>query len=231
MANVNSIKSVNGYPIASTNPPNGNIVIGNSFTSNTTGSNNTAYGVNALSANIDGSNNTAIGFEALKLNTSGTNNTALGYQAGSNITTGSNLTCIGSGSAASASTAVNEITLGNGAITTLRCQVQTITAISDARDKNNINPLPIGIDFINDLNPVEFDWNKRDGSKVDIHDIGFIAQELKASQEKLGVTVPKLLYESNPDRLEASYGTLLPIMVKAIKELKLELEQLKQNAA
>ena len=28
-----------------------------------------------------------------------------------------------------------------------------------------------------------------------------------------------LVYESNPDKLEASYGTLLPILVKAVQEL------------
>jgi len=102
----------------------------------------------------------------------------------------------------------------------LRCAQTTITAISDQRDKKNIVPLPIGLEFINELNPVEFDWNMRDGGKVDIHEFGFIAQELKSAQEKLGIKVPNLVYEANPDKLEASYGTLLPVMVKAIQELK-----------
>jgi hypothetical protein len=111
----------------------------------------------------------------------------------------------------------------------LRCAVTTITSLSDARDKKNINPLPLGLEFINDLNPVEFDWNMRDGGKVDIHDFGFIAQELKASQVKLGITVPNLVYESNPDRLEASYGALLPLIVKSIQELKSENNALKSE--
>jgi len=76
----------------------------------------------------------------------------------------------------------------------------------------------------------------RDGGKVDIHEFGFIAQELKSAQEKLGIKVPNLVYESNPDKLEASYGTLLPVMVKAIQELKelcakqqLEIDELKST--
>ena len=59
----------------------------------------------------------------------------------------------------------------------------------------------------------------RDGGKVDIPEMGFIAQDLQQVQEETGITVPRLVSDSNPDRLEASYGTLLPIMVKATQEL------------
>jgi hypothetical protein len=209
ISNTGIYSTINGYPIANTNPQNSNMVLGSTLTSNTTGA-----------------NNTALGFESLNSNSTGNNNTALGYQAGNNITTGSNNMCLGNSSTASISTASNEITLGNSNITALRCQVQSISSLSDARDKKNINPLPVGLEFISDLNPVEFDWNMRDGGKVDIHEFGFIAQELKASQEKLGITVPNLVYESNPEKLEASYGALLPIMVKATKELKTTIDYL-----
>ncbi|MBK6505544.1 MAG: hypothetical protein IPG02_07720 [Ignavibacteria bacterium] len=33
--------------------------------------------------------------------------------------------------------------------------------------------------------------------------------------------------KDNPDKLEATYGNLLPVMVKAIQELKVESEKLK----
>jgi hypothetical protein len=49
--------------------------------------------------------------------------------------------------------------------------------------------------------------------------MGFIAQELKQVQEETGITVPNLVSDKNPDRIEASYGTLLPILVKAVQEL------------
>ena len=59
----------------------------------------------------------------------------------------------------------------------------------------------------------------RDGGKVDIPAIGFIAQDLQQVQKDTGIVIPNLVYESNPERLEASYGTLLPVLVKAVQEL------------
>ena len=59
----------------------------------------------------------------------------------------------------------------------------------------------------------------RDGGKVDIKEFGFIAQELQKSQKDEGVTVPGLVYDSNPDKLEAAYGYLVPVLVKAFQEL------------
>ena len=35
--------------------------------------------------------------------------------------------------------------------------------------------------------------------------------------------------DENPERLEASYGKLVPILVKAIQELKQEIEELKKQ--
>jgi len=69
------------------------------------------------------------------------------------------------------------------------------------------------------LRPVAFDWNMRDGGKVGMHEFGFIAQELQEAQVSTGIIVPNLVSTENPDRLEASAGTLLPVLVKAIQEL------------
>ena len=77
----------------------------------------------------------------------------------------------------------------------------------------------MGLDFVNKLNPVKFTWDSRDGSKKDLEEFGFIAQELKQAQEEIGIILPNLVNENNPDKLEASYGTLIPVLVKAIKEL------------
>ena len=59
----------------------------------------------------------------------------------------------------------------------------------------------------------------RDGGKVDIPEIGFIAQDLQQVQQDTGITIPNLVYAVNPEKLEASYGTLLPLLVKSIQEL------------
>ena len=40
-----------------------------------------------------------------------------------------------------------------------------------------------------------------------------------------------LVYESNPDKLEATYGNLIPTMVQAIKELSTKNEALEARLA
>ena len=202
--------------------------------SNTTGSYNTANGLYALFSNTTGSYNTANGVYALLSNTTGSQNTANGLNAGYGVgtnpnTTGSNNTFIGNESVGASSTASNVITLGNGSITTLRCQVTTITALSDERDKKNIVPLNAGLDFLTRLRPVSFTWNTRDKAKVDVEDTGFIAQELLAVQEDTGITIPNLVSQENPDKLEAGYGTLIPVLVSAVQELTAMVKQLQDE--
>ena len=66
----------------------------------------------------------------------------------------------------------------------------------------------------------------RDGGKVDIPECGFIAQELQAVQKDTNMTIPGLVYDVNPEKLEASAGTLLPVLVSAIKELNAKVSEL-----
>lgn len=192
---------------------------------NTTGSYNVAVGAEALYSNSTSSNSTAVGYQA-GYSSTGAGNTFLGYTAGTAVTSGSNLTVIGNTAAASSATATNEITLGNSSIATLRCQVTTITSLSDARDKKDIAPIDAGLNLVQQLKPVSFLWNMRDGGKVDIPDTGFIAQDLLEAQEAAGVHIPGLVYTADADRLEAGYGKLIPIMVKAIQEQHALIEQL-----
>lgn len=194
----------------------------------TTASNTVTIGFNANDST--GTNNTVIGFEALYSNSSGAgaSNTALGYQAGNTNTSGNNNTFLGNGAVGASATASNVITLGNSSIATLRCQVTTITALSDARDKTDIAELGAGLDFINALAPVSFTWNMRDGGKVGEPDTGFIAQELVEVQDRLQQHIPGLVYDDNPDQLEAGYGKLIPVLVKAIQELSEKVKALEE---
>lgn len=198
-----------------------------------TASLNTAIGAYSLHDVTTGSANTAVGTTAGDKITTGSNNICIGRDAGSSgtndLTTGSNNIIIGHTAAATAATVSNEITLGNSSISALRCQVTTITALSDARDKTGISDLPAGLTFVNRLRPVAFDWAMRDGGKVGVPDTGFIAQDLQAVQQATGVEIPGLVYDSNPDRLEAGYGKLIPVLVKAIQELAAEVEALKSQ--
>jgi hypothetical protein len=206
----------------------------NALYSNTTGYNNTASGVLALFSNTTGYQNIASGVQALYSNTTGVNNTAIGFSAGYGVgtysnTTGANNTFIGNESVGASATASNVITLGNGSIATLRCQVTSITSLSDKRDKKDIENLSAGLDFVGKLRPVSFVWNTRDKAKINIPDAGFIAQELLDVQEATGITIPNLVSQENPEKLEAAYGTLIPVLVQAIKELKAKVELLEEK--
>jgi hypothetical protein len=231
----NTNVAVGWYSLISNNTGEKNTAIGTICLQSNTTSNNTGIGYSALVATTTGYDNVGVGDFSLPSNTSGIRNTAIGskagYGAGTNAnTTGQNNTFIGAASVGASATANNVITLGNSSIATLRCQVTTITALSDARDKSNIEPIPAGLDFVNRLSPVAFDWDARDGSKVGVPDMGFIAQDLLQVMEDTGIEVPNLVSQENPDRLEAGYGTLIPILVQAIKELSEQVKQL-QGAA
>lgn len=120
----------------------------------------------------------------------------------------------------------------------LRCAVTSITALSDERDKTEIVDLDTGLDTVMALKPRKFVWNNRaeiitekneDGNLVEVEhfsankgkkDFGFIAQEVK----ELDNDTLRLVYDENPDKLEMSYGKLVPILVKAIQELKVQLD-------
>jgi len=166
--------------------------------------------------------NTAIGYQALNNNISN-RNTSIGYQAGINNITGENNTFIGNGSEGSSATSSNTITLGNASISTLRAQVTSITGLSDRRDKTDIVNISEGLDFLKQLRPVSFTWNTRDKAKVGIKSAGFIAQELLALQKgsNIGDNLD-LVSQDNPEKLEARYNNLLPVIVKAIQDVSNE---------
>lgn len=159
-----------------------------------------------------------------------TDATALGHSATAAY---SNSTALGNEATAIAS---NSVTLGNSSVTKLRCQVTTITGLSDMRDKKDMKTVPIGLDFIKALKPISFKWNMRGKKdKQDMEEFGFGAQDLQEAQKKTGVIVPNLVCEDDPNRLETSPATLTPILVKAIQEQqamieKLQIEVLKKES-
>lgn len=208
-----------------------NTAIGMGALYSTNGNNNTAVGFNALYQSSTGAENVCIGLSAGFTLTTGSYNVIVGTSSGATLTTGSNNICLGDDTQAATATTNNSITLGNTTHNILRCAVTSITSLSDKRDKKEIETLPVGLDFVNGLKPVKFVWNDREeNGKHDIADFGFIAQDLKASQEKIKMAdTLKLVYEENPKKLEASYGKLIPILVKAIQELSAEVELLKNK--
>ncbi len=223
-----------------------NILIGNAagplFNA---GSSNIIIGNSAMTRPETYSNNVAIGHNTLFLaglgGTTCEENTAIGVGAGgTTYRSGSNNTILGYDADTSAASVDNEFTLGNSSVATLRCAVTSITSLSDARDKTDIKDLSYGVDFIKSLTPREFTWNNRpeirvvrdeDGNETEKEiesknkgkkDFGFVAQEVQA----LDNDTLRLIYNSNPEKLEMSYGKLVPILVQAVKELTARLEAL-----
>ena len=91
----------------------------------------------------------------------------------------------------------------------------------------------------------KFKWNKR---KITEHEnkpgrvdpfkdkvqVGFIAQELQAAQNAVNSTtkdILNLVQEDDPRRLEAKQGNLLPVIVKAVQELSVKVNNLTTRVA
>lgn len=228
----------------------GNIGVGDSAgLSTTTGGSNVFMGVQAGVNNTTGANNTIIGTQSWTRSQTGNYNTIIGnanqylgafgsgdsnnVMVGSQINinrnnaTSSNCIIIGHEAEQSSTSVANQITLGNTSISSLRCNVTSITSLSDERDKTNIQQLDQGLSFVKQLNPVKFEWDTRDGAKVGVKDFGFIAQDLVKLEDSIdGHDWLNLTLRDNPEKLEATQGRLIPILVQAIKDLSENVETL-----
>ena len=195
-----------------------------------TGLYNVAIGRQAGYYMTTGARNVLMGLSAGQSITTGNYNTAIGGSAGSTLTTGWYNTILGYGAEPSSVTVTGEVVLGDSNVSTLRCNTQTISALSDGRDKTDVEDLSLGLDFIDSLRPVKFKWETRDGSAKDgSYEAGFIAQDLQAAQSESDADYLNMVLDTNPDRLEAAYGKLIPVLVQAVKDLKAEIETLKAN--
>ena len=203
------------------------IMLGQSIIPGSNSKFNTAVGIDAMTSINGGTSNVVIGYNAGSGITSGNNLTIIGASAGNNITSGSNLIVIGANANPTLGTASNEITLGDANHGTLRVGTQTLTSLSDGRDKTNIEETQYGLDFLMRLRPVDYTWQRRNLEPGDANNpkngkrrSGFIAQELLEAAGEDGNQVLDLVYQANPERLEARYGNLIPSMVKSIQQLE-----------
>ena len=101
----------------------------------------------------------------------------------------------------------------------------TAFSTSDERLKENIIPIPLALDKVNELNGVTFDWK---GGYEDVHqfkgeDIGVIAQEV----EKV---IPHI---TNINKQNGYYGVryekITPLLIEAIKELSQKVNDLENE--
>ena len=204
----------------------GNIGIGqNANAAANLGFYNTALGVNALQSQQGGDFNVAIGNDALQQLQTATNNTAIGKAAGSTVVGFSNTTNLGHNAQAQGD---NEVVLGDNNVGVLRCNTQIISGLSDIRDKDNVEELDLGLDFLMELEPVSWDWDRRDGTMKGQKGSGFIAQEVdEVIQANEAEDILPMVNKRNPDAWEVGNAALIPVLVKAIQELKAELDACK----
>ena len=93
---------------------------------------------------------------------------------------------------------------------------------SDRTLKENINPIPYGLEEVLKMNPVEYDWKEK---RNKAHDIGVIAQEI----EKI---IPEVVQENkdlNSDKMIKSvdYGKMVAVLIKAVQEQQVQIDELK----
>lgn len=98
------------------------------------------------------------------------------------------------------------------------------SSTSDARIKENVATLQGGLDKIAQLRPVEFSYKRDKLSAADHY--GLIAQELE--QVLPNIVDDSGLSEGAVQNIKAvSYTELIPILIKAVQELKAEVDALK----
>jgi hypothetical protein len=214
---------------------------------------NVAVGYLALSANC-GDDNVAIGEQALK-DCVGSRNTSIGQASGVAVTSGSNNIFLGHDAGRTGSpggnitTADNILSLGDENIATANIQV-AFTVASDERDKTDFTDLDVGLDFVKQLKPYTYKWDKRsnygdktaddydlnaqtpDGThKEDWLDVGFKAQEVEALEQAAGYdkankTNLSVTISGDGKQYGMQYEKLVPILVKAIQEQQALIESL-----
>jgi len=196
----------------------------------TIGTENIGIGNYALDAQVDGDQNVGIGHGALGKATNN-KNTAIGRTALDNVTSGAGNVAVGFSSGAESSwqnftTESNRAVFGHNAITNSYVKVDW-TVGSDVRDKNNIGTVPHGLNFVNQLNPISYQF-KIDRSKEEVHGpvrYGFKAQDILT----LEGDNPVIINNDNPNSLLYTDSNLTPVLVKAIQELNEKIKVLESK--
>lgn len=97
---------------------------------------------------------------------------------------------------------------------------------SDARLKEDVQPLADALEIVKSLNPVTFRY-KPEYSKDQNVQPGFIAQELQAALANTNYV--NGVVQAGPEYLNVAYQTLIPVLTKAIQQLESELNALKAS--
>ena len=223
----------------------------------TTGLDSVLIGAYAGNAIVGADQNVCVGSSAGAGLTSGATNTFIGQGAGDAMQTGSNNTCIGVNCDASANDVSNAISLGaavnaaandfsfgkaSNVVTNDFDADADWSRSSDIRLKRNIQDTTLGLDFINDLRPVKFQWkpsnevpkemkaeyNEVNQKNLDIVSHGFIAQEVKEAIDKYGDTTfgGWHLDKTDNETQRVKKNMFVMPLIKAVQELTARVKEL-----
>jgi len=122
--------------------------------------------------------------------------------------------------------------INTGGTLTMGGDVIAYGSPSDKRLKENIKPIESALDKVIKLQGVTFDWKDKKeeidqfGKAYKLqewkNDIGFIAQDVQK-------VIPELVRENSDGMLSMRHQGIAPILLEAIKELKAEIEELKNK--
>jgi len=189
-----------------------NVIIGSQTAQAATGANNTYVGRAVANSSTSGDSNSGYGMNCLLNLSTGGNNVAVGTSAG----TQAGVVDITSQS--------NYITIGNNTSTNAYIKIAW-TVTSDARDKTEVQPVPHGLSFVNQLNPVSFKFNTSREDATPTGDVryGFLAQDVLALEGSDSVVIDA----KDSENLKYTDQNMTAILVKAIQELKAEFDAYK----
>jgi hypothetical protein len=92
---------------------------------------------------------------------------------------------------------------------------------SDERLKDNIKPITEPLWKINQIGGYTFDWNDKQETYKG-SDVGVVAQEIHK-------VLPEIVTERGNGYLAVKYEKIVPLLIESIKELKQEVDEIKQK--
>ena len=224
---------------------------------------NVAIGNYTLDALTSADANTVLGYNAGSSVTTGGSNVLIGYQAGQDsvaLTTGTDNVVIGKNARTSANDSTNAIVIGediaggsndfsfgkSGNVVTNDFDADADwSRSSDVRLKRNIESTTLGLDFINDLRPVKFQWkpsnevpkimtseyNEENQKNLDYTSHGFIAQEVKEAIDKHGDQTfgGWHIDETDNETQRVKKNMFVMPLIKAVQELSAQVTTLQNE--
>jgi trimeric autotransporter adhesin len=203
----------------------GNVTIGREALENAeTAYDNVILGKRSAEYLINGTSNVVIGLESMQVATSGTDNIVIGHRSARNLIEGTNNIVIGTKADVSSDNVSNQVTIGNPLMTAYRMWTNGWTNVSDRRTKNNIEPLNIGLKFINELSPSKFVYKNDSTNKLTY---GFIAQDVEKALKDNNILDSGLVQNFSDGTLGLRMNDFIPILTKAIQDQNeiIELQQ------